>query len=85
MSVHPHLDAFWIYDFETYYNLNTTDNGARGYFASNVFSTVQEIFTTAHKVLTKSKKVRETEGPSTQNAHRSFFNSEMGFFKRWFS
>ena len=26
MSVHPHLDAFWIYNFETYYDVNKANN-----------------------------------------------------------
>lgn len=28
--------------------------------------------------------MRETVSNRTQKAHRTFFNSEMGFFKRWF-
>lgn len=29
MSVHPHLDAFWIYDFDTYYNGNEKDQSIK--------------------------------------------------------
>lgn len=56
-----------------------------GYFSSNRFHSVKTIFDTTTRVLTKSKKVREIEGAAAQNAHRSFFNSEMGFFKRWYT
>lgn len=36
-------------------------------------------------MLWESKHIRETVSNRTQQAHRTFFNSEMGFFKRWFS
>lgn len=32
MSVHPHLDAFWIYDFDTYYNGNEKEVSVKQYF-----------------------------------------------------
>lgn len=36
-------------------------------------------------MLSRSKALRDSGANTTQKAHRSFFNSEMGFFKRWFS
>lgn len=84
MSVHPHLDAFWIFDYESYYNPQSHEGDVHRYFMQNRFHSVKEIFTAAYQVLIESKKIRENEGPSTQKAHRSFFNSEIGFFKRWF-
>lgn len=84
MSVHPHLDAFWIFDFESYYSPKSGQGDVWGYFASNRFSSVKDIFTTAKDVLWESKTLREKVSNKTQKAHRSFMNSEMGFFKRWF-
>lgn len=55
-----------------------------GYFASNRFHSVKQIFDTTLDVLQTSKLLREKQGGSTQREHRSFFNSEMGFFKRWY-
>lgn len=83
-SVHPHLDAFWIFDFESYYQPLPSEVDVYSYFAQNRFSSVREIFDTAYQVLSKSKSFREAGGGSSQKAHRSFFNSEMGFFKRWY-
>ena len=84
MSVHPHLDAYWIFDFESYYDPKPSQGDVRGYFMSNRFNSVKEIFTTAKDVLWESKKIRESVSNQTQRAHRSFFNSEIGFFKRWY-
>lgn len=84
MSVHPHLDAFWIYDFDTYYQASADKVEAVGYLESNKMTPVKEIFDTALRVLAKSKKYREEFGDSSQKARRTFFNSEMGFFKHWF-
>ena len=58
MSVHPHLDAFWIYDFESYYNPQPTQGAVMSYFRSNKFHSVKQIFDTATRVLTNSKKIR---------------------------
>ena len=44
MAVHPHLDAFWIFDFESYYNPKPEQNDVNGYFMSNRFTSVKEIF-----------------------------------------
>lgn len=85
MSVHPHLDAFWIFDFESYYDPKPTENSVLSYFRSNRFNSVKEIFTAAMRVLKESKKFRENGNFDSQKAHRSFFNSQMGFFKRWYS
>jgi hypothetical protein len=46
MSVHPHLDAFWIFDFESYYNPSPSQGHVMGYFASNRFNSVKQIFDT---------------------------------------
>jgi hypothetical protein len=46
MSVHPHLDAFWIFDFDDYYSPNPGDFNVLGYFSSNRFSSVKTIFNT---------------------------------------
>lgn len=75
MSVHPHLDAFWIFDFDSYYDPDPSQGQVRSYFASNRFNSVKQIFDTTLDVLTKSKRIRETQGSATQKAHRSFFNS----------
>lgn len=56
-----------------------------GYFASNRFNSVKDIFNIAKDNLWESKTIRETVSNKTQRAHRSFVNSEMGFFKRWYS
>lgn len=85
MSVHPHLDAFWIFDFERYYKVNLNDQAVQQYFWSNKMTAVEEIFNTAKKVLWASRNFRKQNGISSQEAHRSFFNSEMGFFKRWYN
>jgi hypothetical protein len=58
MSVHPHLDAFWIYDFETYYDDKSATHEARAYFSNNRFTTVKKIFNTISSVLDNSKKLR---------------------------
>jgi hypothetical protein len=84
MSVHPHLDAYWIFNFDSYYDPKPSEGDVQGYFMSNRFHSVRQIFTTAKDVLWQSKQLRETVGNRTQKAHRSFFNSEMGFFKHWF-
>ena len=85
MSVHPHLDAFWIFDFESYYDPDPNQYEVYQYFKQNRFDSVRAIFNSAYEVLSKSKIVRENGGEKSQKAHRSFFNSEMGFFKRWYS
>jgi hypothetical protein len=83
MSVHPHLDAFWIFNFDSYYDPQPQEGEVRGYFAANRFTSVKQIFSTTADVLWESKLLREKSN-NTQQAHRSFFNSEMGFFKHWF-
>ncbi len=85
MSVHPHLDAYWIFNFESYYDPKPHEAEVRGYFMSNRFNSVKEIFASAKEVLWSSKELLEKVSNRTQKAHRSFFNSEMGFFKRWYS
>lgn len=85
MSVHPHLDAYWIFNFESYYDPKPQEGDVHGYFMSNRFNSVKEIFTATKNVLWESKNLRENVSNRTQQAHRTFFNSEMGFFKRWFS
>ena len=84
MSVHPHLDAFWIYDFDSYYDPKPSQGSVHAYFSQNRFHSVKEIFNTASDVLEESKKMRENGQESSQKAQRSFFNSEIGFFKRWY-
>jgi hypothetical protein len=32
MSVHPHLDAYWIFNFDSYYNPQPTQSEVRNYF-----------------------------------------------------
>lgn len=83
MTVHPHLDAFWIFDFEGYYDPPHSRGDIWGYFSSNRFATVKDIFTTATDTLNKSKAFREKYGEVHEKARRTFVNSEMGFFKRW--
>jgi hypothetical protein len=46
-----------------------------GYFRSNRFHSVKQIFDTATRVLTDSKQHREKFGKGSQKSHRSFFNS----------
>jgi hypothetical protein len=75
MSVHPHLDAYWIFNFDSYYSPSPNEGEVHGYFQQNRFSSVKDIFTTAKNVLWESKKLRETVSNKTQKAHRSFFNS----------
>lgn len=58
MSVHPHLDAFWIFDFESYYNPQPHQGDVLGYFNSNRFHSVKQIFDTTTRVLSNSKKIR---------------------------
>ena len=58
MSVHPHLDAFWIFDFDSYYDPKPSQGAVHSYFASNRFHSVKQIFDTTTDVLTKSKKYR---------------------------
>lgn len=84
MSVHPHLDAYWIFTFDSYYSPKPQEGDVLGYFMSNRFHSVKQIFDTIQDVLWQSKELREKVNNRTQKAHRSFFNSEMGFFKHWF-
>jgi hypothetical protein len=51
MSVHPHLDAYWIFDFESYYNPQSGQYDVQSYFNQNRFSSVKQIFDTATSVL----------------------------------
>jgi hypothetical protein len=51
MTVHPHLDAFWIFNFDSYYDPKPTQGDVRSYFAQNRFSSVKDIFTTAKNIL----------------------------------
>ena len=44
MAVHPHLDAFWIFDFESYYDPKPSQADVHGYFMSNRFTSVKDIF-----------------------------------------
>lgn len=85
MSVHPHLDAFWIFDFDSYYDPKPNQGNVHSYFSSNRFHSVKQIFDTTTDVLLKSKNYRENVDTNSQKGHRSFFNSEMGFFKRWYN
>lgn len=55
------------------------------YFRNNRFNSVKEIFNTIVQVLSESKQHRETFGKGSQKSHRSFMNSEMGFFKKWYN
>ena len=55
MTVHPHLDAFWIFEFDNYYDPNSNRGDVLGYFGSNRFASVKGIFYTALEVLSKSK------------------------------
>lgn len=41
MSVHPHLDAYWIFNFESYYDPKPSESEVRGYFMSNRFNSVK--------------------------------------------
>lgn len=74
MSVHPHLDAFWIFNFDSYYDPQPQEGEVRGYFDANRFTSVKKIFTTATDILWQSKILRGTFN-KTQEAHRSFMNS----------
>lgn len=47
MTVHPHLDAYWIFTFDDYYNPSPNNVGVRSYFAQNIFASVKDIFNTA--------------------------------------
>ena len=47
MSVHPHLDAYWIFNFSSYYDPQPRQAEVRGYFAANRFSSVKDILNTA--------------------------------------
>lgn len=58
MTVHPHLDAFWIFDFESYYAPKPNQGDVWGYFASNRFTPVRDIFSIAKDVLWESKTLR---------------------------
>lgn len=84
MTVHPHLDAFWIFDFENYYDPQPSRGDVIGYFQQNRFTSVKNIFNTAMDVLNASKNFREKYGEVHEKARRTFVNSEMGFFKRWY-
>jgi hypothetical protein len=55
MSVHPHLDAYWIFNFESYYDPKPHEAEVRGYFMSNRFNSVKEIFASAKDTLWTSK------------------------------
>ena len=55
MSVHPHLDAFWIFDFDSYYDPKPNQGNVLSYFGSNRFHSVKQIFDTTTNVLLKSK------------------------------
>lgn len=66
MSVHPHLDAFWIFNFNSYYDPKPEEGEVRGYFASNRFTSVKQIFTTATNILWQSKNIREKVSNRTQ-------------------
>lgn len=55
MSVHPHLDAYWIFDFDSYYDPKPNQGEVHGYFASNRFHSVKQIFDTTTRVLKDSK------------------------------
>jgi hypothetical protein len=59
MTVHPHLDAYWIFTFDDYYDPSPSNGGVRGYFSQNRFNSVKEIFNTALRVLNASKNWRE--------------------------
>jgi hypothetical protein len=58
MSVHPHLDAYWIFNFDSYYDPKPSEGNVHGYFMSNRFNSVKEIFTTTKEVLWESKHLR---------------------------
>ena len=58
MTVHPHLDAFWIFNFDSYYDPKPNQGDVRSYFSSNRFSSVKDIFNTAKDVLWESKRIR---------------------------
>ena len=58
MSVHPHLDAFWIFNLDSYYDPKPSQGDVQSYFRSNRFNSVKEIFNTATRVLTESKEHR---------------------------
>jgi hypothetical protein len=51
MSVHPHLDAYWIFNFSSYYDPQVSQYDVNSYFSQNRFSSVKRIFTTASSVL----------------------------------
>ena len=51
MSVHPHLDAFWIFDFESYYDPKPEQGNVHSYFMSNRFTSVKKIFRITKDVL----------------------------------
>jgi hypothetical protein len=84
MTVHPHLDAFWIFNFDSYYDPKPNQGDVRSYFNQNRFTAVKDIFRIAKQNLWESKRIREQEGNRSQKAHRMFVNSEMGFFKKWY-
>lgn len=52
MSVHPHLDAYWIFNLESYYDPKPNQGDVHSYFRSNRFHSVKQIFDTATQVLT---------------------------------
>jgi hypothetical protein len=41
MSVHPHLDAFWIFNFDSYYAPEPQEGEVRGYFSKQHFTSVR--------------------------------------------
>lgn len=51
MSVHPHLDAYWIFNLESYYDPKPNQGDVMSYFRSNRFNSVKEIFNTITRVL----------------------------------
>lgn len=52
MSVHPHLDAYWIFNLESYYDPKPNQGDVHSYFRSNRFNSVKQIFDTTTQVLT---------------------------------
>lgn len=58
MTVHPHLDAYWIFTFDDYYNPSPSNSAVRSYFSQNIFNSVREIFNTALSTLNASKNWR---------------------------
>lgn len=57
-TLHPRLDAFWIFDFEEYYNPLTTRKDVWGHFSAKRLSPVESILTAALFALKQSKEFR---------------------------